>query len=302
MREVAMDMTPVATDATADANTQRRARLLAVAGATGAALALWTVVKLAFGLDLRGPAFGASTESSDVGPAQVVIVGLLASLAGWGLLAVLERFTSRVRHLWALVALVVLIGSLGGSLSGTGATTGARAGLVGLHLVVGAVLIPLLYRTSPGRAAASRVEQAQASSDRAPRGSGGDMSAFTDADLRYLSVERVLARIATAGKDGTPHVAPVGWSYNATHDTIDIGGHSLKRTKKYWDVKRSGRAAVVIDDVLAPLQPRGVEVRGRAGAIEGPPPMIRIHPQRIVSWGLDDATRMPGRRNARDVA
>ncbi len=120
-----MDMTPVATDATADANTQRRARLLAVAGATGAALALWTVVKLAFGLDLRGPAFGASTESSDVGPAQVVIVGLLASLAGWGLLAVLERFTSRVRHLWALVALVVLIGSLGGPLSGTGATTGA---------------------------------------------------------------------------------------------------------------------------------------------------------------------------------
>jgi len=38
---------------------------------------------------------------------------------------VLERFTSRVRHLWALVALVVLIGSLGGPLSGTGATTGA---------------------------------------------------------------------------------------------------------------------------------------------------------------------------------
>jgi hypothetical protein len=34
-------------------------------------------------------------------------------------------------------------------------------------------------------------------------------SIFTDAELRYLS-ERRLGRIATVGKDGTPHVAPVG--------------------------------------------------------------------------------------------
>jgi hypothetical protein len=150
-----MDITPVATDATPDANTRRRARFLTVAGATGAALALWAVVEVVFGLDLRGPAFAANTEPSHVGPAQVLVVSLLASLAGWGLLAVLERFTSRARGSWALVAAVVLIGSLGGPLSGTGATTGERAALVGLHLVVGAVLIPLLYRTSPNGAAAS---------------------------------------------------------------------------------------------------------------------------------------------------
>jgi pyridoxamine 5'-phosphate oxidase family protein len=59
---------------------------------------------------------------------------------------------------------------------------------------------------------------------------------------------------------------------------------------------------VVIDDVLPPFQPRGIEVRGRADAIVGPPPLIRIHPHRIVSWGLDEATRLPGHRNARDVA
>jgi pyridoxamine 5'-phosphate oxidase family protein len=51
------------------------------------------------------------------------------------------------------------------------------------------------------------------------------MSVFTDDELRYLSVERLLARIATVGKDGTPHIAPVGWSYNAAHDTIDISGY-----------------------------------------------------------------------------
>jgi pyridoxamine 5'-phosphate oxidase family protein len=128
------------------------------------------------------------------------------------------------------------------------------------------------------------------------------MSAFTDAELRYLRAERLLARLATVGSDGMPHIAPVGWSYNPVQDTIDVGGHRLERTKKYRDVARTGRAAVVIDDVLAPFRPRGIEVRGSAEAIAGPPPLIRIHPQRIVSWGLDEATRMPGRRNARDVA
>src|SRR5215207_3995488 len=153
-----MNTTTVATVATSDAATRRRARLLAVVGAVSAALIFWAVVELAFGLDLRGPAAGAATETSDVGPAQVLTASLLAALAGWGLLAVLERLTSRARGLWSLVAVVVVIRSLGGPLSGTGVTTANRWALVGLHLVVGAVLIPLLYRTSPGRAAASGSE------------------------------------------------------------------------------------------------------------------------------------------------
>ena len=58
------------------------------------------------------------------------------------------------------------------------------------------------------------------------------MSAFTERELGYLLSDRRLARIATVGKDGTPHVVPVGWRYNAEHDTIDVGGHQLERTKK----------------------------------------------------------------------
>lgn len=64
------------------------------------------------------------------------------------------------------------------------------------------------------------------------------------------------------------------------------------------DVRRSGRAALVVDDVLPPFQPRGIEVRGRAEAIESPEPVIRIHPARIVAWGFDGA---PTERFARDV-
>jgi pyridoxamine 5'-phosphate oxidase family protein len=35
-------------------------------------------------------------------------------------------------------------------------------------------------------------------------------SFFTDAEVAYLHSERRLARLATVGPDGTPHVTPVG--------------------------------------------------------------------------------------------
>jgi pyridoxamine 5'-phosphate oxidase family protein len=117
------------------------------------------------------------------------------------------------------------------------------------------------------------------------------MSAFTQNELEYLRERRPdrLARIATVGRDGTPHVVPVGWRLNAGLDTIDVGGMEPERTKKFKDVRRSGRAAIVIDDLVStdPWQPRGIEVRGHAEAIEGDRALIRIHPERIVSWGLE---------------
>jgi pyridoxamine 5'-phosphate oxidase family protein len=93
-------------------------------------------------------------------------------------------------------------------------------------------------------------------------------------------------------------VVPVGWIYNAARDTIDVGGHELEQSKKFRDVARSGRAAIVIDDVQSsdPWRPRAIEVRGRAEAIKLPTPLIRIYPERIVSWGLQQ-----GGRSARTV-
>ncbi len=116
------------------------------------------------------------------------------------------------------------------------------------------------------------------------------MSIFTDQELRYLAGGRQLGRLATVGVDGTPHVVPVG--------TIDVGGHELERTKKFRDVARTGRAAIVIDDLASidPWRPRAIEVRGRAEAISMPAPLIRIYPERVVSWGLAQG------RSARTVA
>ncbi len=123
------------------------------------------------------------------------------------------------------------------------------------------------------------------------------MSVFRKLELEYLVGGRQLGRLATTGADGTPHVVPVAFIYNAVRDTIDVGGHELDRTKKFRDVARSGRAAIVIDDVAGtdPWHPRGIEVRGRGEAIALPTPLIRIHPERIVSWGLERA------RSARTV-
>ena len=117
------------------------------------------------------------------------------------------------------------------------------------------------------------------------------MSAFTDTELAYLQGERRLARIATVGPDGMPHVTPVGWSLGPDGETIEITGHSFAATKKFRDVAHTGRAAIVIDEVLPPWRPRGIEIRGRAEALAEPEPRILIHPTRVVSWGLEDTGR-----------
>jgi pyridoxamine 5'-phosphate oxidase family protein len=115
-------------------------------------------------------------------------------------------------------------------------------------------------------------------------------SVFTEAELAYLNDGRRLGRIATVGKDGTPHVVPSGWVHNPELDTIDVTGRAVDETKKFRDVARSGRAAIVIDDIAGvnPWRPRAIEVRGRAEAVLEPEPLIRIHPERIVAWGIDD--------------
>jgi pyridoxamine 5'-phosphate oxidase family protein len=115
------------------------------------------------------------------------------------------------------------------------------------------------------------------------------MSVLREDEIRYLAGGRQLGRIATVGADGTPHVVPVAWIYNAVRDTIDVGGHELELSKKFRDVRRRGRAAIVVDDVAGTVSwiPRGIEIRGRGEAIAMPTPLIRVHPERIVSWGLE---------------
>src|SRR5919107_2415450 len=99
------------------------------------------------------------------------------------------------------------------------------------------------------------------------------MSNFTQNEMKYLR-SGLLGRLATVGRDGMPHIVPVGFSYNSNLATIDVGGHDLANTKKFRDVASSGRAALVVVDVQPPWQPRGIEIRGRAEALAEPRHLI----------------------------
>lgn len=116
-------------------------------------------------------------------------------------------------------------------------------------------------------------------------------SLFSEIDLRFLtSSNRSLGRIATVGRDGTPHVVPAGWTYNATLGAVDVTGRDVQNSKKFRDGTRSGRAAIVIDGIAEGegWNPWAIEIAGRAEAVSGPPALIRIHPERVRSWGLEN--------------
>ncbi|HEY1530685.1 MAG TPA: PPOX class F420-dependent oxidoreductase [Galbitalea sp.] len=132
------------------------------------------------------------------------------------------------------------------------------------------------------------------------------MSSFTDAEVANLADQR-LGRVATAQPDGTLQVSPVGFRYNPDLDSIDIAGHGMATSRKYRNVADNGRVAFVVDDLasVSPWRPRCLEIRGRAEAVEDSPtgPLIRIHPERIISFGIDAEFTSPRemKANARNV-
>jgi pyridoxamine 5'-phosphate oxidase family protein len=130
-------------------------------------------------------------------------------------------------------------------------------------------------------------------------------SVFTPAELAYLRGQR-LARLGTIGPDGAPQVRPVGFVVDEEAGTIDIPGLDNPATQKWRNVVRDGRVSLVVDDVAVdPWQPRALEVRGVAEALPDVVPadafpgvrpgVIRIHPQRILVFGLADPDS-PGTR------
>ncbi len=133
------------------------------------------------------------------------------------------------------------------------------------------------------------------------------MTVFTDAEQSYLD-SQPLGRLATLGPDGAPQTRPVGYTYNHDLNTIDIGGHNLAASRKYRNIQVDPRVSFVVDDLasITPWKPRGIEIRGTAEILTADAlrpgftaDLIRIHPARVLAWGLDtDAFAAP---HARDV-
>ncbi|SEL14830.1 PPOX class F420-dependent oxidoreductase [Nonomuraea pusilla] len=118
---------------------------------------------------------------------------------------------------------------------------------------------------------------------------------FTQEELDFMATQR-LGRLATVDPRGRVQNNPVGFFVDAKSGTVDIGGHGMGASKKFRNVRAGSTAALVIDELasVAPWTVRGIEIRGTAEALENQEPplpgfsgeIIRITPQKIVSWGL----------------
>jgi hypothetical protein len=125
-----------------------RSRALCAAGGALAAALAWIVEVPLLGIHLTFRFGAGHVQTISVG--QVIGVAVAASLLGWLLLALLERRTPRARLLWTVTAMTALAASLALPLAAA-TTTSAVAGLIVMHLAVGAVVIPALARTARTR-------------------------------------------------------------------------------------------------------------------------------------------------------
>jgi pyridoxamine 5'-phosphate oxidase family protein len=126
---------------------------------------------------------------------------------------------------------------------------------------------------------------------------------FTDLEVAYLESQR-LGRLATVQPTGTLQASPVGYRYNKATGTIDIAGFNMAASRKFRNVADNGRVAFVVDDIksVQPWRVRCLEIRGRGEAITEPADsayesagptgvdgaIIRIHPERVIAFGLED--------------
>lgn len=98
---------------------------------------------------------------------------------------------------------------------------------------------------------------------------------FSDAELDFLRSQR-LARLATVGPSGWPHVVPVMYAMNDDGSLdFDVDGVKLR------NLTAEPRAAMVVD-AMGPK--RGIAMQGRVELLA--PERARLVPVRKFAWGL----------------
>jgi len=98
---------------------------------------------------------------------------------------------------------------------------------------------------------------------------------FSAAELDFLRSQRI-ARFATVGPTGWPHVAPVMYTMNDDGSLdFDVDGVKLR------NMQAEPRAAMVVD-AMGPR--RGIAMQGRVELLA--PERARMRPERKFAWGL----------------
>lgn len=125
---------------------------------------------------------------------------------------------------------------------------------------------------------------------------------FSEKEIEYLKSQQI-ARIATAvgssEQSVQPDVVPVGFDFDGQY--FYVGGINILKSRKYKNVLKNNKVALVIDDLktIDPWDPRGIRIYGTAdivtrqsGYMEHPPhpeaDYIRIKPEKKWSWGINE--------------
>ena len=137
------------------------------------------------------------------------------------------------------------------------------------------------------------------------------MSVFTDKELARLRAAR-LARIATVGPDGQPHVVPLTFTVNEAQDAVDVGGFGFGTSKKWRDALRNPKVTFLLDESSGG-EAYGIELRCTAEVHETggdginprfpgfDPQFLRLRPHRIVTWGVEVSSSVSTAPVGRDV-
>jgi hypothetical protein len=140
----------------------------------------------------------------------------------------------------------------------------------------------------------------------------------------FLTTERT-CRVASIGRDGSPHVTPLWFVWDGTALWLT----SIVRSQRWTDLERDSRVSVIVDAGSEFLELRGVELRGTADVVgevprtgeplraletperlfadkyaggnlrhDGRHAWLRISPDKIVSWDFRKLTAgAPGDRS-----
>jgi uncharacterized protein len=130
---------------------------------------------------------------------------------------------------------------------------------------------------------------------------------FTKKEVSFL-LDNVVCRVATS-YNNIPHIVPVNYIHenNFIYFATDYG------TKKYRNLQKNNRIAVIVDVYNTSLNNKALVVQGTAELIErgnefkrmykifekkfewvtidpwgeGEAPFVKVHPSKKVSWGLE---------------
>lgn len=137
----------------------------------------------------------------------------------------------------------------------------------------------------------------------------GILVQFSPTEAKYLE-QKMVGRLATASKKGTPHLAPICYASNSEKIFI----HTGRNSKKMRNIMGNRRVAFATDEYLSWEKNRGIIVQGVAEIledgktyelgrkliyakypkweqeypiIEGEEVLLAITPKKVLSWGLE---------------